>query len=150
MARRDDIRLNEMRSLLDLGLFPLAVAAGAVVNVLLTIMVTRWVRHGGLPLTLPEWIAIVLAANLLPVVIVRIATLKPGGTFRPVRQMSFFGDQHRFPLWVYFLASANMTLWIVVSWVIFGRPDDPRSHLFLIAAALLVTAFPIWVRLVRR
>jgi hypothetical protein len=150
MARPDDIRLNEMRSLLDLGLFPLAVSAGAVVNVLFTVVVTRWVRHGGLPVTLVEWIAMVLAANLLPVVILRVLTLKPGATFRPVRQMSFVGDQHRFPLWVYLLASANMTLWIVVSWVTFGKPDDPRTHVFLIAAAILVTAFPIWVRLVRR
>lgn len=150
MARRDDVRLNEMGSLFDLGLFPLAVCSGAVVNVLLTILVTRLVRHSGWPVDLPEWVAIVLAANLLPVVLLRALTLKRETVYRPVREMSFNGDQHKFPIWVYALASFNMAVWVSASWIIFGRPDNPQLHLLLIAAALLVTSFPLWVRLVRR
>ena len=141
MGANRDVRLNEMRSLFDLGLFPLSVCAGAAFNVAVTLILT---------VNLAEWIAIVLAVNLLPVVVLRVFTLKPGATYRPVREMSFFADQHKFPLWIYFLASANMTLWIVVSWLIFGRPDDPKLHFFLIVAAIAVTAFPAWIRLFHR
>ncbi len=150
MARRDDVRLNEMSSLFDLGLFPAAVCAGAVANVLLTILVTRLVRHSGWPIGLPAWLAIVLAANLLPVVILRALTLQRRTHYRPVREMSFFGDQHKFPIWVYALASFNMAVWVSASWAVFGQPDNPQLHLLLIAAALLVTSFPLWVRLLRR
>jgi uncharacterized integral membrane protein len=150
MGANRDVRLNEMRSLFDLGLFPLSVCAGAAFNVAVTLILTRWVRRSPLGVNLAEWIAIVLAVNLLPVVVLRVFTLKPGATYRPVREMSFFADQHKFPLWIYFLASANMTLWIVVSWLIFGRPDDPKLHFFLIVAAIAVTAFPAWIRLFHR
>jgi len=150
MARRENVRLNEMSGLLDLGLFPLAVCAGAVANVVLTIIVTRLVRRSAWPVNLPEWIAIVLAANLLPVVALRVFALKPGATYRPVREMSFLADQHKFPLWVYLLASMNMAAWVTASWVVFGKPDDPRLHLILLVAAILVTSFPAWARLVRR
>jgi hypothetical protein len=139
-----------MGSLFDLGLFPPAVCAGAVVNVLLTMMVTRLVRHSGWPVDLSAWVAIVLAANLLPVVLLRALTIKPGAVYRPVREMSFVGDQHKFPIWVYALASFNMAVWVSAAWVVFGQPDNPRLHLLLIAAALLVTSFPLWVRLLRR
>jgi hypothetical protein len=150
MARRENVRLNEMTSLFDLGLFPLSVCAGALVNVVLTILVTRLVRHSAWPINLPEWIGIVLAANLLPVVTLRVFTLKPGASYRPVREMSFIGDQHKFPLWVYVLASLNMAAWVAASWIIFGKPDNPQIHLILLVAAILVTSFPAWARLARR
>ena len=150
MARRENVRLNEMSSLFDLGLFPLAVCAGAVVNVVFTILVTRLVRHSTWPISLPGWIAIVLAANLLPVVALRVFALKPGADFRPVREMSFLGDQHKFPLWVYLLASLNMAVWVTVSWSVFGKPDDLQLHIMLLAAAVFVTSFPAWARLVNR
>jgi hypothetical protein len=150
MAQRNDVRLNEMSGLFDLGLFPPAVCAGAVVNVVATIFVTRLLRHSGWPIDLPEWVAIVLAANLLPVVLLRLFTLKPGADFRPVRRMSFLADQHKFPLWVYALASLNMAVWVSASWIVFGRPNDPQLHLLLLVAAVLVTSFPAWARLARR
>jgi len=160
MASRNDVRLNEMSSLFDLGQFPLAVCAGAVLNVVLTLIVTRWIVEAGVggvhfggwavPVNLPVWIAIVLALNLLPVVLLRLVALKPGGGFRRVREMSFLADQHRFPLWVYFLASANMALWIAISWTIFRQPDNPAVHLALIVAAVLVTSFPAWIRVFHR
>jgi hypothetical protein len=150
MARADNTRLNEMSSLSDLGLFPLTVCAGAVVNVLVTLVVTRLVRHSAWPVNLPEWIVIVLAVNLLPVALLRVLTLKPGAIYRPVREMSFIADQHKFPLWVYALASLNMAVWVSASWMIFGKPDDPKLHLLLLVAALLVTSFPMWVRLMRK
>lgn len=150
MARRDDVRLNEMRSLFDLGLFPLAVCAGAVANVVLTIILTRLLRRSAWPIDLPEWIAIVLAANLLPVVALRVFTLKPGAAYRPVREMSFLADQHKFPLWVYLLASLNLAVWVAASWIVFGKPDDPQLHLILLVAAVLATSFPAWARLARR
>jgi uncharacterized integral membrane protein len=160
MASRSDVRLNEMKSLFDLGQFPLGVCAGAVLNVVLTLIATRWVErrnvpgfhygHWVVPLNLAEWIAIVLIANLLPVILLRTFAMKPDSSFRRVREMSFFADQHRFPLWVYLLASANMATWIAVSWAIFKRPDDPPVHLALVVSAVLVTAFPAWIRLFRR
>lgn len=150
MARRENVRLNEMSSLLDLGLFPLAVCAGAVVNVVFTIVITRLIRHSAWSIDLAEWIAIVLAANLLPVGALRLFTLKPGAHYRPVREMSFIADQHKFPLWVYVLASMNMAAWVAASWIVFGKPDDLRLHLILLVAALFVTSFPAWARLVRR
>lgn len=160
MPSRDDVRLNEMSSLFDLGQFPLAVCAGAVLNVVLTLIVTRWILkadvagfHFGawvVPLNLVEWIAIVLALNLLPVVVLRLVALKPSGSYRRVRDMSFLADQHRFPLWVYVLASANMAAWIAISWTIFRQPDNPAVHLALIVAAVLVTSFPAWIRVFHR
>jgi hypothetical protein len=149
MARREDVRLNEMKSLFDLGQFPLTVCAGAVLNVVLTLIVTRLIRQSTLPISLPEWIVIVLAANLIPVIVLRVFALKPGATFRPVHEMSFVGDQHKFPLWVYVLASLNMAVWVSAAWVIFGQPDDPRKHLPLVFAAVVVTGFPAWIRLLR-
>jgi hypothetical protein len=150
MARRENVRLNEMSSLFDLGLFPLGVCAGAVANVVFTIVATRLVRHSGWPVDLPGWLAVVLAANLLPVVALRVFTLKPGARYRPVREMSFVADQHKFPLWVYALASLNMAVWVAASWVVFGKPDDPQLHLILLAAAVFATSFPVWARLVRK
>ncbi len=47
MTLRNDVRLNEMSSLFDLGQFPLAVCAGAVLNVVLTLFVTRWIVKAG-------------------------------------------------------------------------------------------------------
>jgi hypothetical protein len=158
MASRSDVRLNEMRSLFDLGQFPLTVCAGAVLNVVLTLGVTRLVVRSGfgvtfgdivVPFTLPLWIALVLFVNLLPVVLLRLLLLKPGATFRPVREMSFVGDQHKFPLWVYALASLNMATWIAIAWTIFRHPDNPQVHLLLVAAAVLVTGFPAWIRWLR-
>ena len=99
---------------------------------------------------MPEWIAIVLAANLLPVAALRVLTLKPGANYRPVREMSFLGDQHKFPLWVYVLASLNMAVWVTASWIVFGKPDNPQLHLILLLAAVLETSFPAWARLLRR
>jgi hypothetical protein len=150
MAARNDIRLNEMSSLLDLGLFPLTVCAGAVANVVLTLVVTRLVVQSGLGINLAEWIAIVLALNLLPVILLRWLTLRPTAPFRPVREMSFLADQHRFPRWVYALASLNMAFWVTVSWFVFQRPDNPPVHLLLLAAAIVVTGFPAWARIFRR
>ncbi len=150
MATRDDVRLNEMSKLADLGKLPLAVCAGAVVNVLFTILVTRLVRHSYLPISLPVWVLLVLGVNLLPVVLLRVFTLRPGASYRPVREMSFVGDQHKFPLWVYLLASLNMAVWVSVAWEVFGRPDNAGTHLMLIAAALLVTAYPAWIRMAGR
>jgi hypothetical protein len=159
MAANRDVRLNEMESLFDLGLFPLPVCAGAVVNVVAMLVVTRLIRHwfdisyrerADPALALTLWIAVVLEVNLLPVLVLRAVALRPAEGFRRVREMSFLADQHRFPLWVYGLASLNMAAWIGIGWVVFGQPDNPPVHLALLVAAVVVTGFPAWIRLFRR
>ena len=61
-------RLNEMDRLGDMGHFPAVVNAGATVNVLVTILATWWVEPRW-PALAGVWVAVVLAANLLPVAV---------------------------------------------------------------------------------
>jgi hypothetical protein len=156
-------RLHEMNSLADMGRFPLAVYCGATGNVLVTITATRWMQQHvawALPtagshvaqgwLTLLVWLAAVLALNLSTVVILRVLDRQDPSTFRYVEQMHFFTDQHRFSDWVYVVASANMSFWIVVAWCLFASFPGPAALAGLLAVAFLVTFSPVLLRMVRR
>ncbi|MBA2712172.1 MAG: hypothetical protein H0U55_01265 [Rubrobacteraceae bacterium] len=139
-------RLNEMDDLRDMGHFPPPVHAGATANILLTIVLTYLVRsrHDG-PLVLPLWAGGVISANVLPVVVLRSRTDET--THYPrIREMGFFGDQHKFSSWVYAVASANMLVWIVLSWSLFSRRRDGGTLAGMLALAFVCTFFPVWIR----
>jgi hypothetical protein len=150
-ASREPKRLNEMNRLGDLGRFPLPVLCGETFNVLLTIAVV-WhfqpaTEHALFPLE--EWIAGVLAVNLLPVVLLRLK-LGPDTVYPYIEQMDFFRDQHKFSNWVYLAASANMAFWVLVTW---EASDYAHRHIViapLLIIAFLATFFPAWIRLFRR
>jgi hypothetical protein len=83
--------VNEMNRLTDMLHFPVAVNAGATLNVLLTAALTWHIepRH---PAFSGPWIALVLALNLLPVILLRLS-MGPGTVYPALREMDFFRDQ---------------------------------------------------------
>jgi hypothetical protein len=139
-------KLNEMNRLTDMGHFPAVVNAGATVNVLATITVTWFVEPRFLqPFAPVVWVALVLAVNLLPVVLLRWS-MGPSTQFPTLAEMDFVRDQHKFSDWVYVAASANMAFWVLVSWAVFSF-----AHGVGVLAAMLVVAFvatfsPVMVR----
>ncbi len=143
-------RLNEMDDLRDMGRFPPSVHAGATANVLLTILLTyvlRGRREG--PLTLPAWAGGVICANILPVILLR-SRMDEDTHYPRLPQMSFLGDQHKFASWVYAVASANMLVWIVLSWSVFSHRRDRRTLGAMLLLAFFCTFFPVWIRPFRR
>ena len=143
-------RLNEMDDLRDMGVFPVSVHAGATGNVLLTIVLTYLLRgrYKG-PLVLPVWTGAVISTNLLPVIVLR-SRMDENTHYPRISEMGFFGDQHKFSSWVYAIASANMLVWIVLSWSLFSYRRD-RSFLGgMLVFAFACTFFPAWKRLFRR
>ena len=143
--------LDAMNRLEDMGRFPPAVHAGATLNVLVTIAVTLVVfaHYGALPWALPCWIAVVLALNLAPVVLLRAAGWRMREPYPPVERMSFGGDQHRFANWVYLAASANMAFWIALSWSAFALLPPQPALLGVQALALACISAPVWLRFFR-
>lgn len=142
-------RLNEMDDLRDMGRFPLPVYAGATGNVLLTILLTyllRGRREGSL--TLPVWAGGVISANVLPVILLRSRT-DESTHYPEISEMSFFRDQHKFSNWVYTVASANMLVWIVLSWSLFSYRRNRKALAGMLILALVCTSFPAWIRLFR-
>ena len=139
-------KLNEMNRLADMGHFPAVVNAGATANVLLTITVTWFVAphfpEGFAPVV---WVALVLALNLLPVVVLRMG-MGPGTEFPTLAEMDFVKDQHKFSDWVYVAASANMAFWVLVSWGVFWWAHTPVALVGMLAAALVATFSPVLVR----
>lgn len=140
-------RLNEMDDLRDMGRFPVPVHAGATGNVLLTILLTyllRGRRKG--PLVLPVWAAAVICMNVLPVVLLR-SRMDDSTHYPELSEMDFFADQHKFASWVYAIASANMLVWIVLSWSLFSHRRDRSTLGGMLSLAFLCTFFPAWRRL---
>ena len=142
--------MNEMDDLRDMGLFPLPIYAGATGNVLMTILLTYLLRgrRGG-PLVLPAWAGGVISANLLPVVLLR-SRMDENTVYPEIGKMGFVGDQHKFSSWVYAVASANMLVWIVLSWSLFSYRRDRVSLAGMLLLAFACTFSPVWVRLFRR
>ena len=66
-----------------------------------------------------------------------------------IDEMGFFGDQHKFSNWVYAVASANMLVWIVLSWSLFSRRRNRKTLAGMLALAFVCTFFPAWIRLFR-
>ncbi len=144
--------LDQMNRLRDMGRFPVAVHFGATLNVLLTIAVTLVVfaHYGALPWALPCWVALVLFANLMPVVLLRATGWRASAPYPPVEQMSFGGDQHRFPDWVYLAASADMAFWIALAWCGFATLPSQTALVWVQGLALVCTLAPVWLRSLSR
>jgi hypothetical protein len=143
-------RLDEMDDLRDMGHFPLPIYAGATGNVLMTILLTYLLRgrRGG-PLVLPAWAGGVISANLLPVVVLR-SRMDENTYYPEIGEVGFVGDQHKFSNWVYAVASANMLVWIVLSWSLFSYRRDRVSLVGMLLLAFACTFSPAWLRLFRR
>ncbi len=139
-----------MDDLRDMGRFPLPVYAGTTGNVLLTILLTYLLRgrRGG-PLVLPVWAGGVISSNVLPVFLLR-SRMDENTHFPEIEKMGFFGDQRKFSNWVYSVASANMLVWIVLSWSLFSRRRNRKALFGMLVLALVCTSFPAWIRLLRR
>jgi hypothetical protein len=147
MAKAPSKRLNEMDDLRDMGHFPLPVHAGATANVLLTILLTYLLRgrtEG--PIVLPAWAGGVILANVVPVVLLR-SRMDEDTSYPEIAEMDFFADQHKFASWVYAVASANMLVWIVLSWSLFSHRRDRRTLGAMLIVAFACTFFPAWRRL---
>lgn len=139
-------RLDQMDRLGDMGHFPMAVNAGATLNVLLTLCVTWWVApRYPQPWSPVLWVALVLACNLLPVLALR--WLAPSAIPCPtLRTMNFFHDQHRFSDWVYVAASANMAFWVLTGWALFSWYPARRALVGMLVIAFCVTFSPVLLR----
>jgi hypothetical protein len=140
-------RLDEMNRLADMGYFPVLVHLGASCNILITLVATWFVEPYFLvePWAPIAWIALVLALNLTPVVLLR---WRDDGT-RPMstlESMDFFRDQHRFSDWVYVAASANMAFWVLAGWALFAWAHTEVVLVFWMLLALVMTISPILMR----
>lgn len=139
-------RLDAMNRLGDMLHFPAAVNLGATVNVMATIAATWWIEpRYPQPYAVMVWIALVLALNLLPVLVLR-RTMREDEPMRRLGEMDFVRDQHRFSDWVYLAASANMAFWILLAWSVFAVR---RSGLMLggmEVVAFLATFSPVLLR----
>lgn len=137
-------RLNEMNRLGDMLHFPAAVNAGATANVLLTVALTWWVESR-YPLLPGVWVALVLAVNLLPVIVLRLG-MGPGTVYPKLGQMDFVRDQHKFSDWVYVGASANMAFWILLTWTVAVWRPTSGALVAVEAVAFLTTFSPVLFR----
>ena len=143
-------RLNEMNRLADMGRFPAVVNAGATVNVLVTLVLTWFVvpRYPQ-PYAPVLWVALILALNLLPVLLLRSA-LRRDTEYPAIEHMQFFTDQHKFSDWVYVAASANMAFWVLSGWAIFSISHTPLTLACSLAVAALATFSPVLLRIKTR
>ena len=137
-------RLNEMNRLGDMLHFPALVNAGATLNGLLTILATWWVAPR-YPALVAAWLAVVLAANLTPVLLLRLS-LGPDTPYPRLAEMNFFRDQHKFSDWVYLAASANMAFWVLLSWTLALLHRDPATRIALLVVATFITFSPVILR----
>jgi hypothetical protein len=141
-----DKKLNEMNRLADMAHFPAIVNAGATANILLTVSITFLLVPRYPQVYAPMvWVAIVLAVNLLPVVLLRL-TLRPDSEYRTLATMDFFRDQHRFSDWVYLAASANMAFWVLASWAVFSVIHTAAALAAILTVAFLATFSPVLLR----
>jgi hypothetical protein len=135
-----------MNRLADMGHFPVLVNAGATLNVLVTILVTWFVQPRFPQVYAPMlWVALVLALNLLPVLLLRL-TLNANTVYPTLAQMDFVRDQHKFSDWVYVAASANMAFWVLTSWALFSYGHFASVLLLVMVVAFLATFSPVILR----
>ena len=142
--RPEEKRLNEMNRLGDMLHFPAFVNAGATLNVLLTAAWT-WFVEPRYPALAGAWIALVLALNLLPVLLLRL-TLRPTTVYPALAGMDFFRDQHKFSDWVYLAASANMAFWILLTWTASALHHTTAVLALIEAVAFIATFSPVLLR----
>jgi hypothetical protein len=142
-------KLNEMNRLGDMGHFPAVVNAGATLNVLMTVAVTWVVQPRFAQAWAPvAWVALVLALNLLPVVVLRLG-MNEATEFPALAEMDFVRDQHKFSDWVYVAASANMAFWVLGSWAVFSVWHGAGVLAGVLAVAFVATFSPVLIRGVR-
>jgi hypothetical protein len=143
-------KLNEMDRLADMGHFPAIVNAGATLNVVVTITLTWFViERYTQPFAPVVWVALVLACNLLPVLLLR-ATIGPATRYPSLAEMNFVHDQHKFSDWVYVAASANMAFWVLAAWAVFAIVHTMSALAAVDLIAFLATFSPVLLRLARR
>ena len=139
-------KLNQMNRLSDMGHFPPQVNAGATLNVLMTVTITWLIEpHFGHPFAPVLWVALVLALNLLPVILLRL-TITPATAYPSLAEMDFVRDQHKFSDWVYVAASANMAFWVLSAWALFSVNRTPLALGGLLLVAFLATFSPVLLR----
>jgi len=139
-------KLNEMNRLVDMGHFPVVVNAGATLNVLMTVTVTWFLQpHFSEAWAPVVWVAVVLALNLLPVILLRL-TITPQTEYPTLAAMDFVRDQHKFSDWVYVAASANMAFWVLMSWAMFSVVHTPEVLAVVLVVAALATFSPVLLR----
>jgi hypothetical protein len=139
-------KLNEMNRLADMGHFPVVVNAGATLNVLMTVTVTWFLQpHYPQQWAPVLWVAVVLALNLLPVILLRL-TVTPQTEYPTLSEMDFVRDQHKFSDWVYVAASANMAFWVLMSWAVFSVVPTAAALGGVLAVAFLATFSPVLLR----
>jgi len=144
--RSAEKRLDAMDRLGDMLHFPAAVNLGATVNVMATIAVTWWIEpRYPQPYAVLVWIALVLALNLLPVLVLR-RTMRAEEPMRRLGEMDFVRDQHRFSDWVYLAASANMAFWILLAWSAFAVRRSAATLGVMEVVAFLATFSPVLLR----
>lgn len=143
-GRADGKRLNEMDRLGDMLHFPAVVNAGATMNVLMTVAVT-WYVAPRYPALAGLWVALVLALNLLPVLLLRLS-MGPQTVYPTLREMDFFRDQHKFSGWVYVAASANMAFWVLLTWSVNSLHRSTSVLIIVEIVALVATFSPVILR----
>ena len=142
--RASEKRLNEMNRLSDMLHFPALVNAGATANVLVTVALTWWVE-ARYPLLAGVWVALVLAVNLLPVVLLRMG-MGPATVYPKLGEMDFVRDQHKFSDWVYVGSSANRSVWILLTWTVAALLRTPGALVAVEVVAFVVTFSPVLFR----
>ncbi len=139
-------KLNEMNRLGDMGHFPPLVHAAATANVLAMVTATWFVEpRFPQPFAPVAWIALILALNLLPVLVLRLG-MGPGTTYPTLAEMDFIRDQHKFSDWVYVAASANMAFWVLGAWALFSYAHRPAELLVMLWLAAFLTFSPVLFR----
>lgn len=98
---------------------------------------------------LPAWAGGIICANVLPVIVLR-SRMEESTRYPEIAEMSFFADQHKFANWVYVVASANMAVWIALSWSLFSLRRDRRALAGMLILAFVCTFYPVWIRAFRR
>ena len=147
--KSSDKQIDRMDRLGDMAHFPALVNAGATVNILITLGITWWLVPRYQRVYAPVvWTAVVLVANLLPVVLLRAFAYNKAPVPR-LRDMDFFRDQHRFSDWVYLAASANMAFWIFAAWSVFAVWYVPGTLIAVLVIAFAATFSPVLLRLAR-
>jgi hypothetical protein len=133
----------------DMGHFPALVNAGATVNVLATVAVTWFVEPKfPEPYAPVAWIALVLAVNLLPVLLLRLTVGAKSGV-PTLATMDFVRDQHKFSDWVYVAASANMAFWVLGTWALAAVVHTGAALAGVLVVAALATFSPVLLRMMR-
>jgi hypothetical protein len=136
-------RVNEMNCLTDITHIPVTIYAGETSNVLLTIYATWWIHHHYWELKyLLVWLIFVILANTVPILVLRVVTLRRTSDYPNLSEMRFFHDQHKLADWVYIVASANLSFWIVVSWVFFTYINTYKSLITVLTISFLCTFSP--------